>query len=163
MRERNVLPKNRADLIGMMFGDIQVLGFAGVHKSQTYWRCRCGCGKEWTVLGVSIKNGNTKSCGCGERVSKDAVHDKLDPYLMAGTNIAIIRSKKLSINNKSGVRGVHQRKDNGKWVGSIKIDGRQKNKSFAELEDAVRWRREMEELYYKPIVEAFEQARNETE
>ena len=28
------------------------------------WRCICDCGKEVTVLGASLRNGNTRSCGC---------------------------------------------------------------------------------------------------
>ena len=28
------------------------------------WRCRCDCGKETVVYGTSLRNGNTRSCGC---------------------------------------------------------------------------------------------------
>ena len=28
------------------------------------WDCQCECGKTYTVLGCSLKNGNTRSCGC---------------------------------------------------------------------------------------------------
>jgi hypothetical protein len=31
------------------------------------WRCRCDCGKETIVCGTSLRNGNTKSCGCLRR------------------------------------------------------------------------------------------------
>lgn len=29
-----------------------------------YWVCKCTCGNEIVVHGVSLRNGNTKSCGC---------------------------------------------------------------------------------------------------
>ena len=39
------------------------------------WHCRCDCGSEIDVLGMSLKNGDTKSCGCSNykinRPSKD--------------------------------------------------------------------------------------------
>jgi len=28
------------------------------------WRCRCDCGKETIVCGISLRSSNTKSCGC---------------------------------------------------------------------------------------------------
>jgi hypothetical protein len=28
------------------------------------WRVRCDCGKERTVLALSLRSGNTRSCGC---------------------------------------------------------------------------------------------------
>lgn len=31
---------------------------------QICWRCKCLCGKEIIVKGNSLRNGNTKSCGC---------------------------------------------------------------------------------------------------
>lgn len=31
---------------------------------QVWWRCKCDCGKEISVRGQSLRNGNTQSCGC---------------------------------------------------------------------------------------------------
>ena len=36
---------------------------AGGNK-QVQWKCKCDCGKEIIVKGSSLRNGNTKSCGC---------------------------------------------------------------------------------------------------
>lgn len=33
-------------------------------ENKPQWYCKCKCGKELVVLGKSLKNGNTKSCGC---------------------------------------------------------------------------------------------------
>lgn len=65
------------DLTGQRFGRLVVLergdnyvcetlhpdGSSVVYKAPK-WRCRCDCGNEVTVLGASLKTGNTKSCGC---------------------------------------------------------------------------------------------------
>ncbi|MGE0362801.1 MAG: hypothetical protein AB7R67_18960 [Vicinamibacterales bacterium] len=32
-----------------------------------FWRCRCECGNEATILSSSLTTGNTKSCGCLNR------------------------------------------------------------------------------------------------
>lgn len=37
----------------------------------TYWLCRCDCGTEVAVLGAKLRNGNTRSCGCLARMSKE--------------------------------------------------------------------------------------------
>lgn len=31
------------------------------------WICHCDCGKEVSVMGVSLRSGNTRSCGCFHR------------------------------------------------------------------------------------------------
>lgn len=33
-------------------------------KTGVWWNCRCDCGKEVVVRGTSLRNGNTRSCGC---------------------------------------------------------------------------------------------------
>lgn len=33
-------------------------------KKREYWICKCECGKEKSIIGSSLRSGNTKSCGC---------------------------------------------------------------------------------------------------
>ena len=33
-------------------------------KGNAQWLCRCDCGNELVVQGISLRSGNTKSCGC---------------------------------------------------------------------------------------------------
>ncbi len=42
------------------------------NEKRAYWLCRCDCGKERIIRGVSLRNGNTFSCGCfrNERIRK---------------------------------------------------------------------------------------------
>lgn len=53
------------DLVGRVFGRLTVISI-GPRKSDNAitWHCICNCGVEVTVRGASLRNGNTKSCGC---------------------------------------------------------------------------------------------------
>lgn len=37
------------------------------NSNYVYWHCKCECGNELDVTGVSLRSGNTKSCGCLQR------------------------------------------------------------------------------------------------
>lgn len=54
------------DITGQTFGKLTVIDCAGkIDGKRYYWNCKCQCGKEISVVGTSLRNGNTKSCGCG--------------------------------------------------------------------------------------------------
>lgn len=40
------------------------MGLFGIKNKRNHWICKCDCGKQKTVSGSKLKNGNTKSCGC---------------------------------------------------------------------------------------------------
>lgn len=53
------------DLTGKRFGRLTALKLNyRDKKSNSYWLCKCDCGKETTVLIGSLTSGNTQSCGC---------------------------------------------------------------------------------------------------
>ena len=53
------------DITGIKFGKLTPLYVSGKSKSREYiWHCICDCGNETDVVGSSLRNGNTKSCGC---------------------------------------------------------------------------------------------------
>lgn len=54
------------DLTGKTFGHLTVLENLGkLNGAKEYsWRCQCDCGQETIVKGISLRSGNTKSCGC---------------------------------------------------------------------------------------------------
>lgn len=56
----------RKDLTGQRFGRLVVLGLADVpdRKGFIFWRVRCDCGTEKTVMQNNPVSGRTKSCGC---------------------------------------------------------------------------------------------------
>lgn len=56
------------DLTGQTFGRWTVLGRAANSKGgKTRFNCQCTCGQHKTVIGLHLRNGQTKSCGCLQR------------------------------------------------------------------------------------------------
>lgn len=53
------------DLTGKRFERLLVIKKLGTNRwRNSYWLCRCDCGKEKIILGYNLKNGHTQSCGC---------------------------------------------------------------------------------------------------
>lgn len=53
------------DLTGVRFGKLVAIKDAGSNKyKQHVWECKCDCGNEKIILGTSLTNSSTKSCGC---------------------------------------------------------------------------------------------------
>ena len=54
------------DLTGYRLGRLKVIGKWNVHqcRNDTMWLCKCECGKEVIVRGSTLRNGQSKSCGC---------------------------------------------------------------------------------------------------
>lgn len=67
------MPK-KIDLTGQRFGKLVVIKESSERKSgRVCWECQCDCGNTIVVKGLSLKNGDTKSCGClraGDEVGK---------------------------------------------------------------------------------------------
>lgn len=60
------------DMSGQVFGRLRVLEvFDKDSSSKLRWKCMCDCGNSAIVLGISLRKGSTRSCGCitKERVS----------------------------------------------------------------------------------------------
>lgn len=58
---------NFKDLTGLRFGRLVVVERAPNKGPRTSWLCLCDCGKRAIVIGGSLKQGLTKTCGCGLR------------------------------------------------------------------------------------------------
>lgn len=55
------------DLMNQRFGKLTVIANAGKLDGRRYfWTCKCDCGNIITIQGTYLRNGNTKSCGCGK-------------------------------------------------------------------------------------------------
>jgi len=55
----------RLDLTGQKFGRLTAIKLSDIVKyGISYWLCKCDCGNEKIINSASLKNGNTKSCGC---------------------------------------------------------------------------------------------------
>lgn len=54
------------DITGQVFGKLTVIDCAGKLDGKNYfWNCQCECGNIKAIHGAMLRNGNTKSCGCG--------------------------------------------------------------------------------------------------
>ena len=51
-------------LDGARFGRLVVLERAVTDDKATFYKCACDCGETKNVRAVSLRNGDTKSCGC---------------------------------------------------------------------------------------------------
>lgn len=63
------------DLKGNRFGRLIVIGQSS-HRTNSgilKWVCKCDCGNEKTISGISLRSGHTKSCGC-YRLEKNKKH-----------------------------------------------------------------------------------------
>jgi hypothetical protein len=53
------------DLSGQSYGLLKVIKFVGIGKDHyAKWLCECACGRSSIIRGISLKRGDTKSCGC---------------------------------------------------------------------------------------------------
>lgn len=59
--------RNRQNLLLQVFGRLTVIGFVMIRNRQSHWLCKCECGQFKIVLGPSLRNSRTKSCGCLNR------------------------------------------------------------------------------------------------
>lgn len=62
------LPRQVKDITGQRFGRLVAVKFldtiAQAKGRAARWVCRCDCGKDVVALGLSLRRGNTSSCGC---------------------------------------------------------------------------------------------------
>jgi hypothetical protein len=71
------MPRKTPDLTDMRFGRLTALARDYSKSGHAFWRCRCDCGKDAIVASVSLRNGNTRSCGCLQRevtVARSTTH-----------------------------------------------------------------------------------------
>lgn len=57
------------DRTGRIYGRLTVIDYGGFsrEKQQTFWVCRCDCGKVVNAIGKELNRGSKKSCGCLQR------------------------------------------------------------------------------------------------
>lgn len=55
---------NKPIKTGERFGRLVALSVDKTFGGLRYWLCRCDCGTSKVIVGVSLRRGHTKSCGC---------------------------------------------------------------------------------------------------
>lgn len=133
--------RREKEWVGQRFGELTVAAYDGWREGKHYWRCLCGCGREAVVCQSNLMNGHTRSCGC-----KSSPADTR--HFVEGTCIESIRSRKISVSNTSGIRGVYQDKRTGRWVAQITFQGRTRYLgSYDGIAEAAKARARGEELF----------------
>lgn len=78
-----------------------------------------------------------------------------ETILLENTSLAMI-TKGISKANKSGATGIFWRKHKNKWEATLTFQGQRHFLGyFKKLEDAVKARKEAEEIYFRPILEKY--------
>lgn len=76
-------------MLGQTFGRLYVVEYVpGIESRSDWYRCSCTCGGEKVVRGISLRSGNTKSCGCirHERMTGDN-HPMRQPEIVAKNRV----------------------------------------------------------------------------
>jgi len=140
-----------------------------------YWKCQCECGnivhRAWDSFYQSLANGCAISCGCkkdksiGQRLAHDEERIRLARESLGqieGTTMQGIDRKNINKNNKSGVRGVCYKSSRGLWQADLVLRGvSMERRYFKNKEDAIVWRKYLEEKYFEPIKEKYEQLKEQ--
>lgn len=102
-------------------------------------------------------DGSTKSCGHTKRQNGldhidnfNGMRDRQNKY---NTNLEVIRNQKMQPNNTSGVKGVSYHNGRKEWRARVSVGGKEICKWFKNKDDAIRWRQEAEDTYYKPKID----------
>ena len=69
------------DITGNTYGQLLVLQESCPRNKPTKWVCLCSCGNTKEIIGASLKNGSTKSCGCLHIATNKAQFTKHGDYL----------------------------------------------------------------------------------
>lgn len=56
-------------LVGQRFGNLLVIKRLPNVMGSRWWLCRCDCGNEKALAAGWLRSGNSKSCGCGQRMA----------------------------------------------------------------------------------------------
>ena len=125
------------DMTGMRFGKLVVLGMEKQRPGlPALWKCRCDCGNITYQEASNLKKGFVVSCGCYQRENGKRLY-KRNLHYVGGTQLELIRSKKVWKTNKTGVKGVYQEAKTGKYIAHLTFQGNRKILGrFDCLEDA---------------------------
>jgi len=139
------------DAAGQRFGMLTALRptDARSQNGSVLWLCRCDCGGQAEVALDKLRFGGVRSCGCMREKSKREISGKLTHA--GGTSIDAIRSGCIRSDNKTGVKGVYQKR--GKFCAEITFQ--KKNYylgSFSTVGEAALARRKAEDELHGEVL-----------
>lgn len=122
-------------------------------KGSVIWHCRCTCGNEIDVSYNNLKYCEMKSCACQKKE-----HDQMLRSFLThvdGTSIEMIKSRKIPVNNTTGVKGVYLIR--GKYAAKIVFQKKQYFLgTYTSLEEAAAARKAAEEHLRDVILPHYE-------
>ena len=140
----------KSDLTGQRFGKLLVTGSKIVNNQRRYI-CKCDCGKTSVVMPGDLKNGNTRSCGCG-------IGEKVKELYIDGTAPCKLDGSKLRANNRSGVTGVYWSSYHCAWVAEIMFKKKKYYLGrFQKIEKAIEVRKKAENRIFGEFLEWYEE------
>lgn len=74
-------------LHGQRFGKLVVIEEVQSVRGRSMWSCKCDCGKITTVIGSSLRSGNTTSCGCAQKEKAAAFNKSRAKHGMCHTHL----------------------------------------------------------------------------
>lgn len=143
------------DITGVKFGRLTAVQPTDRRDASgsIVWECHCDCGNVVFYSVNCLMNGRTQSCGCLFRESrKECTSYRRD--ITDQTNLsALVSSKSVRSDNRSGRTGVYQDPRSGKWIAQITF---QKKRfwlgTYAKKEKAILARKRAEEHLHDPII-----------
>lgn len=164
---RRKSPPNVVNLKGQVFGMLTVIKRDGHLKStqEAKWLCECECGNKVSVLGSSLRDKRTRSCGCLKPANiqiKDVNEHVKDNLTIEGVNVPSLKRK--TTPGASGVKGVFLRNRKGKvsYEAYITLKGkRQHLGTFTNIRDATLARKKAEKELHDPYIKKLEERQNE--
>lgn len=164
------------NISGHRFGRLVALEPLNISNRRKHWLCKCDCGNESVVETYALTKGLTKSCGCFRKdwATKHGVKhkDNLKPMdseramisvkktCIEGTRINNLK-KTISTNNTSGVKGVYWDKTTHKWRAQIGFKNKKYSLGrFGNKEDAIKVRKQAEEMLFEPFLKWYEEFKN---
>ena len=145
------------DISGQRFARLTALyPIPSRQKRSVVWHCRCDCGNELDVSYNELAYTTRQSCGCKKREYDARLKENLTR--VDGTSIDQLRSRKISKNNTTGVKGVYLIR--GRYVAKIVFQHKQYFLgTYANISDAAQARREAEETLAQGTVRYYERWR----
>lgn len=148
----------KENLIGRRFGKLEVIGRSAKRGSRgaravPLWECRCECGVICYKATDTLTNPDLSMCNdCVGKYATAKMREKAG--FVDGTQISRITSNKIIATNTSGARGVYLERKTGKWRARLRFKGKTYNfGTYANFDDAVKARKEAEQLIYGEFLE----------
>lgn len=129
-------------------------------RGSVIWHCRCDCGNEVDVSYNVLMYTHQKSCGCQKKEFEQHIHEFLTH--IDGTSVDILQSKKIPVNNTTGVKGVYFIR--GKYVAKIVFQKKQYFLgAYESLEEAAVARQEAEKQVNDVVVAHYNRWKDKAE